>query len=126
MAASTALPSFTYAGFISWCHSSDIDLFVFGWDWRRSSEAAADFFLNRFLPAFDSLATIAGCSPHPLDNFWPIGHSFGGMAVKQIVNQSANQYVQRMKRAITVGSPFYGYGGQVHRYFKGDTNSTGL
>lgn len=110
-----------YLGFINWCQSSNIDLFVFGWDWRLSSAATSDFFLNRFLPAFDSLATLAGCSPHPLDNFWLIGHSFGGMVVKQILNQSTNQYVQRMKRAITVGSPFYGYGGQVHRYFKGDS-----
>jgi hypothetical protein len=110
-----------YAGFITWCQNNNINLFVFGWDWRLPSEATANFFLNRFLPAFDSLATSANCSPHPLDNFWLIGHSFGGMVVKQILNQSTNQYVQRMKRAITVGSPFYGYGGQVHRFFKGDS-----
>jgi pimeloyl-ACP methyl ester carboxylesterase len=76
-------------GFINWCQNSNIDLFVFGWVWRLSSEATANFFLNRFLPAFDSLATSAGCSPHPLDNFWLVGHSFGGMVVKQIsVDQS--------------------------------------
>ena len=109
-----------YAGFINWCQSSNIDVFVFGWDWRRSSEAAANFFLNRFLPAFDAYATVGGCSPHPLDNFWLVGHSFGGMVVKQILNHATNAYVQRMQRAITVGSPFYGYGGQVHRLFKGD------
>jgi Lecithin:cholesterol acyltransferase len=109
-----------YAGFINWCQSSNIDLFVFGWDWRRSSEAAANFFLNRFLPAFDAYATIGARPPHPLDNFWLVGHSFGGMVVKQILNQATNAYVQRMQRAITVGSPFYGYGGQVHRFFKGD------
>src|SRR5262249_44874691 len=57
---------------------------------------------------------------HPLDNFWLVGHSFGGMVVKQILNQATNAYVQRMQRGITVGSPFYGYGGQVHRLFKGD------
>jgi hypothetical protein len=78
-----------YVGFINWCQNSNIDLFVFGWVWRLSSEATANFFLNRFLPAFDSLATSAGCSPHPLDNFWLVGHSFGGMVVKQIsVDQS--------------------------------------
>jgi hypothetical protein len=49
-----------YAGFINWCQNSNIDLFVFGWDWRRSSEAAANFFLNRFLAAFDAYATIGG------------------------------------------------------------------
>jgi len=42
------------------------------------------------------------------------------MVVKMILNSSTNAYVQRLKKAITVATPFYGYGGQVHRYFKGD------
>ncbi len=109
-----------YRGFIDWCDNSLIDLFVFGWDWRRGSKAAADFFLQKFMPLFDANVTDV-CSPHPLDNFWLIGHSFGGIVVKQILNQFDNQYVQRMQRAITVATPFYGYGGQVHRYFKGDS-----
>jgi pimeloyl-ACP methyl ester carboxylesterase len=104
-----------YDGFIQWCETNDIDLFMFGWDWRRSSAAAADFFLNKFLPEF-----VAGAGTAPLNNFWLIGHSFGGMVVKQIVNQFGNQYVQKMKGAITVATPFYGYGGQLHRFFKGD------
>ena len=28
--------------------------------------------------------------------------------------------MQRVKKAITVSTPFYGYGGQIHRYLKGD------
>jgi hypothetical protein len=42
--------------------------------------------------------------------------------VKMILNYSTNTYVQRLKKAITVATPFYGYGGQVHRYFKGDAD----
>jgi len=44
----------------------------------------------------------------------------GGMIVKLISNRSNNPYVQLMKRAITVATPFYGYGGQLPRYFVGD------
>jgi pimeloyl-ACP methyl ester carboxylesterase len=104
-----------YDGFIQWCEQNDIDLFVFGWDWRRSSAAVADFFLNKFLPEF-----VAVAGNGPLANFWLIGHSFGGMVVKQIVNQFGDPNVQKMKGAITVATPFYGYGGQLHRFFKGD------
>jgi hypothetical protein len=108
-----------YYGFIQWCQNNWIDLFIFGWDWRRESKAAADFFLEKFLPEFET--RVAGCTPHPLDNFWLLGHSFGGIVVKQILNHSNSQYVRQVKRAITVATPFYGYGGQVHRFFKGDS-----
>src|SRR5690242_11913156 len=39
-----------YDNFVKWCRLNAIDLFVFGWDWRRSVQDAADFFLNTFLP----------------------------------------------------------------------------
>ena len=110
-----------YSGFIQWCQVNWIDLFVFGWDWRRGTEMTADFFLQQFLPLFETIVTERKCCPPPLDNFWLIGHSFGGMVVKKILNHSNNQYVKRMKGAITVATPFYGYGGQVHRFFKGDS-----
>ena len=109
-----------YGNFIQWCRHNWIDLFVFGWDWRRGVQELADFFLNVFMPMFD--VRFAGHTPHPLDNFTLIGHSAGGMVVKMILNASADQYVQRMKKAITVATPFYGYGGQIHRYLKGDTD----
>ena len=107
-----------YGGFIQWCEGKNIDLFVFGWDWRRSSAASANFFLNEFLPEF--VAGVQNCHPNPLSNCWLIGHSFGGMVVKQILNQFNNPFVQQIKGAITVATPFYGYGGQLHRFFKGD------
>lgn len=108
-----------YESFVQWCRHNSIDLFIFGWDWRRSIQDAADFFLNIFLPMFD--ARFGGKTPHPLDHFTFLGHSAGGMVVKAILNSTANQYVQRVKKAITVATPFYGYGGQIHRYLKGDS-----
>jgi len=109
-----------YEVFIQWCRRNSIDLFVFGWDWRRSVQDAADFFLNVFLPMFD--ARFSGKTPHPLDYFAFLGHSAGGMVVKAMLNSTANQYVQRVKKAITVATPFYGYGEQIRRFLKGDPN----
>ena len=113
-----------YADFITWCKNNSIHLFVFGWDWRRGVQHSTDFFLDNFLPKFK--ARFDSVTPHPLDNFTLIGHSAGGMVVKVIANQAANPYVQRMKRAITVASPFYGYGAQIHLYIMGhhDLNAT--
>jgi hypothetical protein len=107
-----------YNNFIQWCRNNWIDLFVFGWDWRRGVQDAAHFFLKKFMPVFDDKFRCQ--TPHPLDNFTLIGHSAGGMVVKTILNDAADPYVQRMKKAITVAAPFYGYGGQIHRYLKGD------
>ena len=107
-----------YANFRQWCLRNEIDLFIFAWDWRRSVQDAADFFLKIFLPMFD--ARFGGRTPHPLDHFAFVGHSAGGMVVKAILNSTADQYVQRVKKAITVATPFYGYGGQIHRYLQGD------
>jgi hypothetical protein len=112
-----------YEGFIEWCQNNWLDLFIFGWDWRRGTEATADFFLDKFLPKFESRVSKGSspkCSPPPLNNFWLIGHSFGGSVIKQILNRSDHKYVKKMTGAISVATPFYGYGSQVHRYFKGD------
>jgi hypothetical protein len=108
-----------YDNFIQWCDDNEIDYFIFGWDWRRDLNLTVDFFLNTFLPLFRSRVQ-AECIPDPLQDFSLVGHSMGGLIVKLIANQSNNPYVQLMKRAITVATPFYGYGGQLPRYFVGD------
>jgi hypothetical protein len=113
---------FSYDGFQQWCADNQLPLFVFGWDWRRQSGNAADFFLNKFLPAVEAAVAAGGYANSPLANFWLIGHSFGGMVVKRILNETANSYVQSMKGAITVATPFYGSGGQVHRFFVGESD----
>jgi pimeloyl-ACP methyl ester carboxylesterase len=108
-----------YATFSQWCLENNIDLFIFGWDWRRSVQDAADFFLKIFLPMFD--ARFGARTPHPLDHFSLVGHSAGGMVIKAILDATADQYVQRVQRAITVATPFYGYGAQIHQYLKGSS-----
>jgi len=112
-------PVHPYLNFTEWCHRNFIDLFTVGWDWRRSVQDAADFFLKTFLPMFD--ARFGGQTPHPLDHFSFVGHSAGGMVIKAILHATADQYVQRVKKAITVATPFYGYDGQIHQYLKGNT-----
>ncbi len=107
-----------YNGFIQWCGQRNLDWFVFGWDWRRRPKHIVDFFLGTFLPTFRQRVQDA-CSADPLARCTLLGHSFGGMIVKLIMNE-ANPLVDQMHRAVTVATPFYGYAGQLHRYFEGD------
>ena len=112
----------SYDGFIQWCANANLPLFIYGWDWRRKSGHAADFFLNDLLPAIDATFNAGNYAYNPLSNFWLIGHSFGGMVVKRILNETTNAYVQQMTGAITVATPFYGSGGQVHQFFVGESD----
>jgi pimeloyl-ACP methyl ester carboxylesterase len=107
-----------YDGFIQWCTDRNLDWFVYGWDWRRRPDLSVKFFLNKFLPTFRQRVQ-AACGADPLQNCTLIGHSFGGMVVKLIMNDP-NPLVDQIKRAVTVATPFYGYPGQVHRYFEGE------
>jgi hypothetical protein len=107
-----------------WCDSKGIQLFTFGYDWRRSSGDAANLFLDGLLPRLDAAIGQARSTGQPkgnLQNYAFVGHSLGGMVVKLALNRgNADYYVNGMKCAVTVASPFYGYGGQVHRYLIGD------
>ncbi len=114
-----------YDQFIQWCQGAGLDLFIFGWDWRLPTKQAADFFLNSLMPLFEQ-RTGKECVSDPLSNFWLLGHSFGGLVVKQIMNQYNSKYVQILKGAITAATSFYGYGGQVHRFFIGDSDLNGM
>jgi pimeloyl-ACP methyl ester carboxylesterase len=106
-----------YTRFVAWCELNDIDWFVFGWDWRRRLEDTVGFFLNKFLPLFKSLVE-PKCGD-VLQDYVLIGHSFGGMVVTLMLQQN-NALLSTMGRAITVASPFYGYDGQIHRWFEGE------
>jgi pimeloyl-ACP methyl ester carboxylesterase len=107
-----------YREFIQWCEQNHLDWFIFGWDWRRTLDDTVDLFLNRFLPMFQR-RVVAACAVDPLQDFALIGHSMGGMVVKLILNRGG-PFVDSMSHAVTVATPFYGHGGHVHRYFKGD------
>ncbi len=103
-----------YDDFVDWCDDNDINLFIFGWDWRRPLGDTVDFFLDKFLPRLKQQLG----ENRPLNNFTLVGHSFGGMIVNLILRKGGNR-LDGMNRAITVATPFYGYGGQIHRWFEG-------
>ena len=114
-----------YIGFIEWCELFKLDYFVFPWDWRRNIYDIGDLFINRFLPHFQNLV-INGCNgADPLDRFSLIGHSAGGMLVNWAL-RSAAPIMSGLDKAITVAAPFYGYGGQLHRWFEGEAFLNGM
>lgn len=107
-----------YPGFIEWCATNNLNLLVVDWDWRRRLEDTVTFFLRTLLPFFRERVLAAGL-PDPLARFSLVGHSFGGMLVNLILRGN-DPLVANLARAITVATPFYGYAGQVHRWFEGD------
>ena len=107
-----------YPGFIQWCAGNNLNLLVVDWDWRRRLEDTVTFFLRTLLPFFRDRVLAAGL-PDPLTRFSLVGHSFGGMIVNLILRGN-DPIVANLARAITVATPFYGYSGQVHRWFEGD------
>lgn len=112
------LPCTPHDGLIGWCHNNNVDLFVFPYDWRRRLNEVATFFVSKFLPYFQARVIAAGCRD-PLARFVLVGHSFGGMIANLIVRGNA-PILATMTHAITVATPFYGYAGQVHRWFEGE------
>lgn len=107
-----------YNDFLEWCTLNKFDWFAFGWDWRRPPQEIADFFVKQFMPLFKKRVK-EECGANPFNDLTLVGHSFGGMIVKLVLHGSGDT-VAAIRRAITVASPFYGYAGQLNRYFKGD------
>jgi len=108
-----------YMIFTWWCEWIHLDYFVFPWDWRRAVWDVADLFTTHFLPYFQEQVK-AGCNnADPLARFSLIGHSAGGMVVNWVLRSTA-PILAGLQKVITVGTPFYGYGGQLHRWFEGD------
>lgn len=108
-----------YIGFTAWCALKKIDYFVFPIDWRRSAHDVGDMFINDFLPYFQNLV-MAGCNnADPLASFSLIGHSAGGLVVNWALRSGA-PIMATLDKVITVATPFYGYGGQLHRWFEGE------
>ena len=108
-----------YSGFTSWCELLNFDYFVFPWDWRRRVSDVGDMFITDFLPHFQNLV-MAGCNgADPLARFSLIGHSAGGMLANWAL-RSGDPIMAGLDKAITVATPFYGYSGQLHRWFEGE------
>ncbi len=108
-----------YVGFTDWCEANDIDWFTFGWDWRRPVSEAAAFFASEFLPMFQTVVKAECGGVDPLADYIVLGHSEGGMVVNAMLRAAA--LPAGLTAAIAVASPFYGYGGQIHRWFEGDS-----
>ena len=108
-----------YDNFRTWCEAKDLDLLVVGWDFRRRPDWVVEFFLDHLIRKVTERAAAAGL-PDPFARTTIVGHSFGGMVAKWILNKHANPFCQQLLRAVTVGSPFYGSAGQPHRYFVGE------
>jgi hypothetical protein len=106
-----------YDGFTEWCAKKDLDYFIFGWDWRRRHQDTGKFFVAKFLPYFQQRVKDGCNNADPLASFSIVGHSAGGMVVNWILR---NAHPNTMAKAITVATPFYGYAGQVHRWFEGE------
>jgi hypothetical protein len=105
-------------GLITWCSDHNVDLFVFPYDWRRRLDETAAFFVRKFLPFFRKRVKDAGC-PDPLSRFALVGHSQGGM-IANLILRGNDPILASMTHVITVGTPFYGYPGQVHRWYEGE------
>src|SRR5262249_49907749 len=97
-----------------------IDWYIFPWDWRRAPDTAGAFFLQKFLPHFRDRVMQECNNADPLADCSLIGHSFGGMVVNWTLRQN-DPLLAYLRAAITVATPFYGYGGQLHRWFEGES-----
>jgi hypothetical protein len=112
------LGCFPHNGLIDWAKDNNVDLFVFPWDWRRRLDETVTFFVRKFLPHLQAYVQSQGC-PDPLARFALVGHSFGGM-IANLILRGNDPIVQNLTNVITVATPFYGYSGQVHRWFEGE------
>ena len=107
-----------YTGFGQWCAGHGLGFFTYGYDWRRPYADVARFFVDRFLPRFQERVRCE-CDYDPLENLILLGHSLGGMVVNWLLRKH-HAAMPGLKYAITAATPFYGYGGQVGRWFKGE------
>ena len=108
-----------YSRFLHWCRENDIDCFVVSWDWRRRLEDTVHFFLRTFLPRFRRIVRLR-TGVDPLENLFLVGHSFGGNIVTLIMRENSSLLDgDKLKAAVTVATPFYGYHGQIQRWFEG-------
>jgi hypothetical protein len=108
-----------YIFFTAWCSLKQIDWFVYPWDWRRSADEVGAFFLDRFLTHFQTRVQAECNNADPLKDYSLIGHSAGGLVVDWILRKT-NPPPAGLRKVITVAAPFYGYGGQLHRWFEGE------
>jgi hypothetical protein len=107
-----------YDDFIEWCRPRGIDVFLYGYDWRRPFEDTTSFFVTKFLPYFQR-RVVKACNADPLEDVSLVGHCMGGMLVNWILRRY-HKDIPGLNKAVTVATPFYGYAGQIGRWFAGE------
>ena len=106
-----------YDNVATWCRANKLDLLMVGWDFRRDAAWNVNFFLKVLVPKVKQRAVDRGFQEDPLQGATIIGHSFGGMLAKWILNNHDHPFCAGLRLAITVGTPFYGTTGQTERLF---------
>lgn len=92
------------------------NVLTLGWDWRRDVEGAAA--LLNYAIGHLQLELANRHNVASLRNTWLLGHSMGGMVAKLFL--SNNPHVgDQLAGFISVGTPFYGYFGQMQRTYDG-------
>ncbi len=105
-----------YDNVATWCTANHLDLLMVGWDFRRNADWNVNFFLQVLVPEVRRRASQRGLGD-PFKGATMVGHSFGGMVVKWILNKYDDPFCQNLRLAITVATPFYGSTGQTQRLF---------
>src|SRR5262249_38383424 len=68
-----------YDRFKKWAKDNGLDLFIFGYDWRRRPEYILKFFTDKIFPLLTQ-------GPNAVTDLTLIGHSEGGMLIKLLMN----------------------------------------
>jgi hypothetical protein len=109
-----------YIGFELWCLTRQprLNYIILSWDWRRRIESTVNFLRDTVLPTLRQRVKNAYNVDILQTEFYLIAHSFGGLVLKQFLDRGG-PFVNSVRRAISVGTNFYGYGGSQHFYFAG-------
>ncbi|MEM8789418.1 MAG: hypothetical protein AAGE76_14255 [Pseudomonadota bacterium] len=93
-----------------------MNVLLIGWDWRRKVPLAVE----NIAYALDRLDQRAKAEGHGalLPRITLVGHSMGGMVAKLLLTDRPD-LAKQLAGMISVGSPFYGYFGQLIRFFEG-------
>lgn len=108
-----------YEAITKWFDANKLDLLMVGWDFRRNADWNVGFIRKVLIPEVQRRAANAGL-PDPFKGATIIGHSFGGMVAKWLLNDANDPFCQGLRSVITVGTPFYGSTGQTERLFKSE------
>jgi hypothetical protein len=88
------------------------------YDWRPRNSDSADLLAYALRKLDAAIVEKFGAGEQVADHLCLVAHSLGGIALKLFLN-GGGHFVERMRLAVTVGSPFYGYGGSLPWWFNG-------